>query len=123
MNYLRNSLKPLLYIVVSMLLLTFLATILNYFNIINYKVVTILKIIIPILSLFIGGYLIGKRSCSKGWLAGLKLAIIFLIILCLFNFFGLNSKVEITDLIYYLILIISTMFGSMIGINRKKTDG
>lgn len=122
MNYLRNSLKPLLYIIGTILLLTFFTTILNYFNIINYKVVTILKIIIPILSLFVGGYLIGKKSYSKGWLAGLKLAVIFLLILCLFNFFGLDSKIQITDLIYYLILTISTMFGSMIGINRKKAD-
>lgn len=122
MNYLRNSLKPLLYIFTSMLILTFLITILNYFNIINYGAVTIIKIIIPILSLFIGGYLIGKKSISKGWLAGLKLALIFLLLLSLFNFFGLNSNVEITDLVYYLILTISTMFGSMIGINRRKMD-
>jgi putative membrane protein (TIGR04086 family) len=64
----------------------------------------------------------GKRSNSKGWFAGLKLALIFLMILILFNFFGLDSKVEISDLIYYLILTISTMFGSMIGINKKTLE-
>lgn len=122
MIFLKNSLKPLLYIVSGILILTFIVTLLNYFNIINYQTITVIKIIIPIISLFIGGFLIGKRSHNKGWLAGLKLALIFVIILCLFNYFGLGHKVKIANLIYYLILTISTMFGSMIGINTQKND-
>ncbi|NLL44279.1 MAG: TIGR04086 family membrane protein [Mollicutes bacterium] len=122
MLFLKNCLKPLLYIIGSILILTLIVTILNYFNVINYQVVTIIKFIIPIISLFIGGILIGKRSHHKGWLAGLKLAIIFLFILFLFNYLGLNHKIKLTDLIYYLIFIISTMFGSVIGINSKKEE-
>lgn len=122
MNYLINCVKPLLYTIGGILILTFIVTLLNYFNAINYEVVTISKIVIPILSLFIGGFLIGRKSLSKGWLAGLKLSLIFLFLLLLFNYFGLDSKVEITDLIYYLILTISTMLGSMVGINIKKIE-
>ena len=120
MLFLKNCLKPLLYIIGSILILTLIVTILNYFNVINYQVVTIIKFIIPIISLFIGGILIGKRSHHKGWLAGLKLAIIFLFILFLFNYLGLNHKIKLTDLIYYLIFIISTMFVVLLELIQKR---
>ncbi|MDD2518855.1 MAG: TIGR04086 family membrane protein [Bacilli bacterium] len=120
MIFLKNSIKPLLAILISLLLLTFIATSLNYFNLINYKVISILKLIIPIVSFIIGGFIIGTRSISKGWLAGLKLCLVFLIFLTLFNLLGLQHKFKLIDLIYYLILIGSTMFGSMIGINKRK---
>ncbi len=122
MIFLRNSIKPLLSILITILVLTLLTTIFNYFNLIGPKIMAILKIIIPVLAFVIGGFIIGKRSPSKGWLAGLKLGLMFLIILILFNILGLNHKFKIADLIYYLILLGSTMFGSMIGINKRPND-
>lgn len=122
MIFLRNSIKPLLSILITILVLTLIITTFNYFNLIGSKIVSILKIIIPILAFMIGGYIIGKRSLSKGWLAGLKLGLMFLIILILFNILGLNHKFKFFDLIYYLILLGSSMFGSMIGINRRPNN-
>lgn len=86
---------------------------------IGKKTVTILEIVSPILTLFIGGFLIGRVSKQKGWLEGLKLALIFIIFIILFNYLGLRNHLELKNLIYYLILTITCIFGSMIGISKK----
>lgn len=122
MNYLKNLGISLLYIIGIIVFGTFLISLLNYINFLGGKILSIFKILIPIIALFIGGFLIGKKSCKKGWLEGLKLSLIFLIILVIFNYLALNNGFEAKNLIYYLILIISTCFGSMIGINRKKEN-
>lgn len=120
MEYLKNLGKSLLYILSIILISTFIITILNYFNIIGSKMLAILKILIILIAMFIGGYLIGKTSKQKGWLEGIKLGSIVIIILALFNLLGLNQNFSSTQLIYYLILIIGCTLGSMIGISRKK---
>lgn len=122
MNYIKNISFSILYIILTMLVLTFIITILSYFNIINDKFVSILKIIIPIVSLFIGGFFIGKNSDKKGWLEGLKLSLIFLILLLIFEYLALNKSFELKNILYYLIISISSIFGSMIGINKRKNN-
>ena len=120
MEYLKNIGKSLLYIFSIIIVSTFLITILNYFNIISAKIIAILKILIILISMFVGGYLIGKNSKQKGWLEGIKLSGIVIAVLILFKYLGLQDKFSGYHLIYYLILIISCTLGSMIGINRKK---
>ena len=120
MNYLKKTGISLTYIISSILILTFVITFFNYFNIINDKIISIFKILIPIISLFIGGFISGKRSKNKGWLEGLKLGSLFSILLIIFNFLAFNNSFEIKYLLFYLIIITSSIFGSMIGINQKK---
>lgn len=122
MEFLKNSLKSLLYIFSIIIVSTFLVTTLNYFNIIGSKLLTIFKILIILSSMFTGGIIIGKNSKQKGWLEGIKLGLIVTVILVLFKYLGLNQKFLITNIIYYIILIISCTLGSMIGINKKKND-
>ena len=55
MKYLKRLLKSFLFAAISFLLLTFIFTVLNYFNIINIKIMEVFKIIIPLLSLALGG--------------------------------------------------------------------
>jgi len=112
----------LLYSVGTILILTFIVTLLNYFNIFSYKVVVIFKIIIPIFSIFIGGLIMGKKSTNKGWLEGIKYGILFIIILCIMNYLILRAGFKIQDLIYYLIITLASTFGSIIGINYKKEN-
>lgn len=118
MNYLKNIGVALLYIIGIMLVLTFISTFFNYINLFNNSTMSIFKIIIPIASVLIGGFIIGKRTGKNGWLEGLKLSLIFIIILTIFNYLGLDHKISLKTIIYYAILIISTIFGSIIGVNR-----
>ena len=120
MEYLKKIGKILLYMFFMILVFTFLVTVLNYFNIMGTKMLSIMKILIILITMFVGGFLIGKNSKQKGWLEGIKLGMIFVIILVLFNYLGLRKQFLITNLIYYLILVISCTLGSMIGINKKN---
>lgn len=121
MKYLKNLGMSFLYIIIPILILTFLITILSYFNIINDKIVSIFKILIPIISVLIGSIYMGKHSKKKGFLEGLKLGIIFSLFLVILNILVFNNFFKLKYLLFYIIIIITSILGSMIGINRKKS--
>lgn len=114
-KYLFHFSLTLISIIVSLFLLT---TLYN-FNILNQTTYNILKFIALLLSLFINSFILGKKAKSKGYLEGLKLAIfiifLFLIISLIFKSFQLKT------LLYYLIISISSIFGSMVGISKTST--
>lgn len=122
MEYLKNIAKSLLYTFSITIFSIFIITILNYFNIINGKILSVFMILIIISSLFVGGYLIGKNSKQNGWLEGIKLSLIIIAILALFNYLGLKKEFHLTQIIYYLILTIACTLGSMVGINKRKIN-
>lgn len=117
MKYLKKLLKGFLFTIVSFLLLTFIFTTLNYFNIINIKVMEICKIIIPLFSLALSGYIMGKGSEKNGWLEGLKIGLIIVLIIIIGNL--IFSKLILKDFIFYILLLMGSMLGGMFGINRK----
>ena len=106
----------------SMLVTCFLLTILNYFNLVTGTFLTILKLLIPFLSLLIAGILLGKKSKSKGWLEGLKLSLGFIIIFTLIQLFFLEDPFRLTNILYDTILMMITIFGSMLGINMRANQ-
>lgn len=120
MKYLKKLGFSFLYIMGSMLVSTFIITLLSYFNIISDKIISIFIILIPIISLFIGGFYMGKNSNSKGYLEGLKLGSVFSIFLLIFNFLAFDNSFKLKYLLFYSIIIISCILGSMIGINKRK---
>ena len=122
MKYLKKLGFSFLYIIGTILISTFIITLFNYFNIISDKVISIFKILIPVISLFIGGFYMGKRSINKGYLEGLKLGMIFSLFLIIFNFLAFSNSFKLKYLLFYSIIIISSIFGSMIGINKRKKE-
>lgn len=111
---LKNLFKSLLYFIGMLLISTIILTIIDYFSLFN---TSILKLIIPIIAIFISSFLAGKKTTRLGYLSGLKLGgliILFFIILVL-----LLDKFNIKSLIYYLILLLTSTLGSMLG-NIKK---
>ncbi len=98
--------------------LTFLMAIFNYFNVISGGLVSVLKFIIPIISVAISGYIIGSHSKEKGYLSGIEIGVSIILVFLLFVV--LFDKVTIKSLIYYVILILISVLSSMIGINIKK---
>ena len=75
-----------------------------------------MAIIIMIITFIIMGFLKGKSSNNKGYLQGLKIGGILVVILFMISFFNFSLK----TIIYYIILLLSSVFGAMIGINKKK---
>lgn len=122
MNFLIKYGKGLLISTISLFVLTFIMTLLNYIGFIKYGVVNIIEIIIIFISIFIGSFYIGKRSIRKGYLEGIKFGLIFLIILIIFNYLGFNIEFKVKNLLYYLILLSSSILGSMIGISFKVKE-
>ena len=119
MNYIKKIGFSLLYTLCSILILTLIVTIFNYFEVFGEKTISIFKIIIPIISFIIGGFYVGKRSNKSGYIEGLKFGIISSIIIIIFNFLAFDNSFKLKYLLFYSILIISSILGSMIGINRK----
>lgn len=122
MEYLKKLGFSLIYSIGSLSIITFIITIFNYFNIISDKIIPIFNILIPIISLFIGGFYMGKKSNNKGYLEGLKLGMVFSILLLIFNFLTLSNSFKFKYLLFYLIIIVSSIMGSMIGINTNKKN-
>ncbi len=119
MNYIKNFIKPILYIFIIIIGGLLILTPLNYFDIFNNSITAIIKIIIPIIAFFTGGFLLGKTSQKKGWLEGLKLSIIIIIFFILINYIGFGEAFKLKSLIFYITLVISSILGSVIGINKK----
>ena len=117
MKSLKKIIKSILISLITFFTLTIITTTFNYFNIFNYKIINIFKLLIPLISLFIGGYNIGKKSEKKGWLEGIKYSLItslfFLLITLMLNKFKLDY------LLYLALIIASGTLGSVIGINKK----
>lgn len=98
---------------------TFLITVLNYFNIFTSNLTNIIKLIIVIVSMFIGAFLLGKKSLKKGYFEGIKYGTLFTILLIIINLLFIKDF-KLTSIVYFLIIIISSTFGSMLGINKKR---
>ena len=115
---LKNYLISLGYFFTILLISTLIQTILYYFNILNTNIISIIKLLIPIISISIASYKLGTKSKQKGYLEGIKIGITIIGIFTIITL--LTDKLSIKSLIYYLILIISSILSSMIGINKKK---
>ena len=119
MKYLKILTKNLLFTLIFFIIFSLLLTIFNYFNIINYQILNIGKIIIPILTLMFAGLLMGKKANKNGWLEGLKISLIIILILIITTV--IMNEFSYKKLTFFIILIISGIFGSILGINTKNT--
>ena len=119
MNYLKKILKSLLYVFLSLIIGLFFITLLSFFNIINIKVINILKIIVTLLSLFIGSFILGKKSSKKGYLEGIKFGSIIIIIFLILNL-SIYKNLKLSLIILYTIYLFTCTLGSMIGITKNK---
>lgn len=119
MNLLKY-LKSLLYIFISIFIFNIIITFLNYFNILGNVAINYLKLFTILISMLIGGIYIGSKTNKKGWLEGIKIGLEVVILLFLINYLGFNKGINIKTILYYFLILTSSMLGSMIGINKRK---
>ena len=112
-------LKTIVLFFSALIILNLISTILYYFNITSTSFNNILKVIIFIITFLLSGIYIGRNSNKKGWLEGLKISGI-LIVLFLLTSLLVKYDFNFKQVIYYIISSITIVFGSMIGINFKK---
>ena len=116
----KNLIKSLGLFFIILLSSTLVITLFNYFNLMNSKVISIMNFIIPMIGMLISSYRLGKLSDKNGYLEGLKLGSIIILIFVVLVI--LLDKLEFKSMFFYLILLLASVFGSMLGINRKKTN-
>ena len=114
MNYLKSSLWSISILIISSIIIT----ILNYFNVISGIPLKIIFLLIPIISILVGGYKLGKSSNEKGYFEGIKYGIIWVILFLIVSI--ICKTLDWTSVIYYVILLFISVLGSILGINRKK---
>lgn len=62
----------------------------------------------------------GKKATSKGYLEGLKIGASLIFILIVINLLFYRTGFSLERFVYYIVLILSSTCGSMIGINKKN---
>lgn len=112
-------LLQILYFFISILVLSLFITVLNYFDILNGNLFKIIKFLIPIISSFIFSIKIGKKASKKGLIEGLKFGLILDILLLFINIIFIR-KINIYTTILYLLIILLSTFGGILGKNKKK---
>jgi len=86
---------------------------------INSNITNKVSIILTALSFFIVSGLASKSSNEKGYILGIKLGLIFVLLMALINLIFFKSSFNIDRIIYYSILIISGILGGSFGKNLK----
>ena len=116
---LKNLIKATSLILCLLFIFSIIINSLYYFDIINNNVVKYFKMMLSILTYFIGGSFIGKKSDNKGYINGLRLSGIIVIISIITGV--LCQNISTLRIVYYLITTICITFGAMIGISKKTS--
>ena len=116
--YVINYLKSIAYTLGIFLISTIIITIFNYFNLLSGIPLKIIRLLIPIIGIFIGSYKIGKISSKKGYIEGIKYGTIWIIIMLIINL--ITKNFTITSIIYYVILLLISALAGVLGINKRK---
>ena len=101
-----------------LIIITILISLINLTNI-NTNLITKIGIIISALSFFIVSAKASNEFSEKGYLLGLKLGLLLIITLVIINLIIFQSSFKIDRLIYYVILLASSILGGSIGKNIK----
>lgn len=98
-----------------------IAVITSLINLTGIKSVTIskLSVILTAISFFVIAVLASHKTKERGITLGLKLGLSFVILLILINLIVFRSPFNIDRLIYYIILIASSILGGSFGKNIK----
>ena len=87
---------------------------------IQEKTLNIIYLIALSIYSFIISYKKGKTSDKKGYKVGLKIGLTNIAILYILSILFLSFKLPLKKIIYYLIILTTSILGSIIGINKKN---
>lgn len=121
LNRLFNYLKLIVIFLIFELFISFISSLLNLIGL-NTGITTITVFIFNILLFFILGYKNSKLYLKKGYLEGILLGFILIIVMFLLKIILFDSNFQTSTFIYYAILLIITTLGGMIGINKKEAN-
>lgn len=85
----------------------------------NSAIVNKIAVILTAISFFIISTIASKKINEKGYILGIKLSLIFVFLMIIINLIFFKSGISIDRIIYYIILIISSILGGSFGKNLK----
>ena len=103
----------------TILILSFIINIFNYYDLIPKSIYKTILILVTALSILIGSYLLGKKTEKKGYIEGLKYSVLIIALFYIIAFLAFDKTITISSLLYYLIIVITSCIGAMIGINKN----
>lgn len=86
---------------------------------VSKSITSIMIFIFQIALFFSYGFIYGKKTTQKGFLEGLKVALILILALILLSIIFYDYNFKISNLIFYLVLCLSSVFGAILGKNKK----
>lgn len=118
-----NYLKNIGFIFLGLVVTTLVLTVFNYFYILPSGILKVLNIVVMFLGLFVGGFLTGRVANKKGYLEGIKFGGIMIVIILLLNLLVFKNKFNLLNILYYLLLLVTSSFGGIVGISKRKIWG
>jgi putative membrane protein (TIGR04086 family) len=87
----------------------------------SVKESTLQSITVPItlITLFIGGFIAGRRSGAKGWYYGGLTGLSFLILIWLVSFLGFDASFSLKNVLTYASYLVLAICGGVIGVNMS----
>ena len=99
-----------------MIILTLIVSIVNYFSNIH---IGFFRVIIPVISMFIASIILGKKSKEKAYIEGIKFSSVYVLTIFLLRVL-LKIEFNYKVIIIYIILLLTSVIGTMLGINLKR---
>lgn len=107
-------------IVIFIVMFTLILTIVNLIWVLGGRINSLIGLIGILLYSFAVGIKVGGKATSKGYLEGLKTGLINVVILYGMGLLFGEFRIVLKKIIYYAVIVLMTILGSIIGINRKK---
>lgn len=115
----KYILYNIIYFILALLMYLIIVTLFANFNVLSYKTVSILSFIYIILTFMFFGFKLAKTANKRGYLSGLIMGLTNVFIMFILSLL-FNTSPGLKVLTYYLVLLLSSTFGGMLGINFKK---
>jgi putative membrane protein (TIGR04086 family) len=114
-------LRGLLYAFVTMSMSTILASLVYRFSGVSEQSMSSTVYMIHSLSLFIGGWVAGRRSQFKGWYYGSITGFVYCIVIIIMGFLSYNATVTSYTFIQLGLSVVVGAIGGMAGVNLRKS--
>ena len=116
MQKIINYLKSYTYYIILLVIYLLIISIFYYFELFNYKTVSIINYTANLVLFFLMGFKISKMEHKRGYLNGFLIAIILIIVFSIISL--IYSHFGISNLVYYLSLILSSILGGIFGVTK-----
>lgn len=122
MKKIKTYLKYGGFTLLSILIWLLLLSTLYYYNIISNSIINYLRPLVILLNIFISSYILGKNSDKNGYLEGAKFGFLMIFIFLFISLIFFRGYLKPRLVLYDIILLAISIFGSMLGINKEKKN-